>query len=265
METYIRGNKKITLIDLSDCLSNETCAFEPNHHQIQYINHDQSVEVAKKLFDLNKEDWPEGHAWAAENVTLSTHSGTHVDAPYHYGPTSGGKPAKTIDQVPLSWCCGDGVVLNMSHKKRETITDMDIIAELERIQYEIKPFDIVLVRTDTSKYFREPGYDKLHAGLSRKGTEYLVERGVRLIGIDAWGLDQPFDIMVDEAKKGNREQLWESHFYGKEREYLQIERLANLEAIPVPYGFQVTAFPVKLEGASAGWSRVVAMLEEGIE
>lgn len=264
METFFRGSKKVTLIDLSDCLSNKTSSFEPNAHKIDYLTHEQSLTVSNKMFGLEKEDWPEGHGWAAENVTLSTHSGTHVDAPYHYGPTSGGEAAKTIDQVPLQWCFGNGVVLNMTHKKAgESITDEDVLHELQRIEYEIKPYDIILIRTDTSKNFSQPGYDKMHAGLSRNATQLLVEKGVRLIGIDAWGLDRPFDVMTAEAKRGNREQLWESHFYGKEREYLQIERLANLELIPVPFGFTVIAFPVKIEGASAGWSRVVAVLEEG--
>jgi kynurenine formamidase len=64
------------------------------------------------------------------------------------------------------------------------------------------------------------------------------------------------------SKKREPRSIGESHFYGKENEYLQIERLANLEAIPVPYGFIVIAFPFKIEGASAGWSRVVAIGEE---
>jgi kynurenine formamidase len=265
VETYSQGNKRITLIDLSDCLSNQTSPFEPNPHQIEYYNHEQTLDVSKNLFGLDKEDWPTGHSWAVETVTLSTHSGTHVDAPYHYGPASGGKPAQTIDQVPLRWCYGDGVVLDMTHKKTgEKIMDDDIKKELERIEYQIKPFDIVLIRTDTSKKFSQPGYDKLHPGLSRAGTQFLVENGVRLIGIDAWGLDRPFDVMVKEAKEGNREQLWESHFFGTEKEYLQIERLSNLEAIPIPYGFTVAAFPVKIEAASAGWSRVVAIIEEPV-
>jgi kynurenine formamidase len=263
METLFRGKKNVSLIDLSDCLSNKTSSFEPNAHNIEYLDHKQSLIVSEKLFGLKQEDWPQGHGWSAENVSLSTHSGTHVDAPYHYGPTSGGKPAKTIDQVPLEWCIGNGVVINMTHKKTgENITDKDIQLELDRIQYKIQPYDIILIRTDTSKKFDKPGYDKLHAGLGRSGTQYLVERGVRLIGIDAWGLDRPFNVMTEEAKKGNQDQLWESHFYGKENEYLQIERLANLEAIPVPFGFTVVAFPVKIEGASAGWSRVVAIIEE---
>ncbi|WP_174732043.1 cyclase family protein [Mesobacillus harenae] len=263
MVFFSKKSSKKLIIDLSDCLSNKTSAVEANPHKIDYVDHEESLAVSNKLFGLNKEDWPDGHGWAAENVTLSTHSGTHVDAPYHYGPTSGGQPAKTIDQVPLEWCIGNGVVLNMSHKKAgERITDEDVQLELEKIEYDIQPYDIVLIRTDTSKKFGQQGYDQLHPGLSRKATQYLVEKGVRMIGIDAWGLDRPFDVMVEEAKKGDRSQLWESHLYGKEQEYLQIERLANLESIPVPYGFTVIALPVKIDGASAGWSRVVAIMEE---
>lgn len=265
MEVFIRGNKKFTLIDLSDCLSNKTSAFEPNQHKIEYTNHEESLEVGKAMFNLDKEDWPTGHSWAVETVTLSTHSGTHVDAPYHYGPTSGGQPAKTIDIVPLSWCYGNGVVLNMTHKKKgDGIDEDDIQQELKRINYTIQQGDIVLVRTDTSKKYNQPGYDRMHSGLTRTGTKYLVEKGVHLIGIDAWGLDRPFDSMVEDVRNGHKERLWESHFYGIEKEYLQIERLSNLESLPKPFGFTVMAFPVKIENASAGWSRVVALFEEDI-
>jgi kynurenine formamidase len=90
----------------------------------------------------------------------------------------------------------------------------------------------------------------------------MVDCGVRLIGIDAWGIDRPFDVMVAEAKAGDREQLWESHILGRTKEYCQIERLANLEAIPRPHGFIVSALPIKLERAGAGWARVVAIFDE---
>jgi len=83
---------------------------------------------------------------------------------------------------------------------------------------------------------------------------------VRLIGIDAWGLDRPFDVMVREAREGNKDQLWESHVLGRTKPYCQIERLCNLDAIPVSYGFTVVALPIALEGASAGWARVVAIV-----
>jgi kynurenine formamidase len=201
-------------------------------------------------------------AWAAETVTLSMHSGTHVDAPYHYGPESSGSPARTIDDVPLRWCFGDGVVVDMTHKGRgEGITADDLQAELGRIGYRLKPYDIVLVRTDAWRSFKQPGYELRQPGLRRSATEWLVDRGVRLIGIDAWTLDRPFDVMAAEAHAGNRDQLWETHFLGKEKEYCQIERLCRLDEIPVPVGFRVVAFPVSIARASAGWSRVVAILE----
>jgi kynurenine formamidase len=263
IETFMRGDKNITLVDLSDRLSNRTARVEPNPHSIVYTNHRESVAVAEELYGLGPERWPRSGAWAIEEATLTTHSGTHVDAPYHYAPESAGQPARTIDQVPLSWCYGDGVVLTLLTQDRvRGITEADVCAELERIGYAIKPFDIVLIRTDASKRFGTEGYHLVHPGLRRDATKWLVEQGVRLLGIDAWGLDRPFDVMAEEALNGNSEQLWESHFFGAEREYCQIEKLCNLDLLPAPYGFRVAAFPVSVEGASAGWSRVVAIFEE---
>ena len=260
-EVYETSNKRITLIDLSDCLENATSAFELNAHNIEYTAPAQGVEMTDHLLGLGPSYWPDGVGWAVEKVTLSTHSGTHVDAPSHYGPAQHGN-TRTIDQVPLRWCFSDGVVLNMTHKKRgEGITDEDVQAELQRIGYTLKPYDIVLVRTDTSRLFKQPGYDMQHAGLRRSATEWLVDQGVRLIGIDAWGIDRPFDVMMQEAKAGES-QFWESHLLGREKEYCQIEKLSNLDLLPQPFGFTVSALPVNIRAASAGWSRVVAIFEE---
>lgn len=267
MEVFEWRNKRITLIDLSDTLENETRSFEPNPHEIKYIDHIEGMKLGAEIFKIPpnalEQIFPRGHAWAVELVTLSTHSGTHIDAPYHYGPLmADGRPARTIDQVPLRWCFGDGVVLDMTHKNRgEGISAEDLEEALEKIGYRLKPYDIVLIRTDAFKRFKEPGYDKLHAGLTRDGVAFLVERGVKLIGIDAWGLDRPFDVMFKEALEDGYE-FWQAHFYGLEQEYCQIEKLTNLDKIPRPYGFTVIAFPFKIKGASAGWARVVALVEE---
>ena len=83
-----------------------------------------------------------------------------------------------------------------------------------------------------------------------------------MIGIDAWGLDRPFDVMVEEAKRGELAQVWESHLLGREKPYAQIERLVNLDQLPAATGYTVYAFPTKLEHASAGWARVVAVFED---
>ncbi|MFC4547246.1 cyclase family protein [Paenactinomyces guangxiensis] len=265
METIERNGKRTILIDLSDRLSNKTSEYELNPHRITYLDHAAGVELGEKALGLGKEYWPDQVAWAVEEVTLSTHSGTHIDAPLHYGPMSGGKPARTIDQVPLHWCYGDGVLLDITHKKvGEGISAEDIQAELERIRYEIKPYDIVLIHTGASKYFGTPHYAFKKSGLVKNATEWLVNQGIKLIGIDAWGLDRPLNIMAEEAKEG-KVQFWESHLFGREKEYCQIEKLCNLDQIPKPYGFKVSAFPINIENASAGWSRVVAIFEEEID
>jgi kynurenine formamidase len=59
-----------------------------------------------------------------------------------------------------------------------------------------------------------------------------------------------------------RMKLWEAHRVMREREYYHIENLINLDLIPMPYGFIVSAFPVKLRGATAAPIRAVAIIEE---
>jgi kynurenine formamidase len=262
-EAFAFGGRRVRVIDLSQPLSNATTAFEPMPHAIEYFDHAATVAVSEEKFGLGPEYWPDGLVWAHERVTLTTHSGTHIDAPYHYAPTSAGEPARTIDHVPLRWVMGDGVVLHMMDRDRRAgITEADVRRELDRLAYELKPYDIVLVRTDVSRHYGEPGYEMLHPGLRRDATAWLVGQGVKLIGIDAWGLDRPFDLMTAEALAGDKAQLWESHKFGLEREYSQIEKLCNLDALPRQHGFQVLALPVSIEGASGAWSRVVALCEE---
>jgi kynurenine formamidase len=258
VEVVVHGGVRRTIVDLSDVLSNATADFEPLPHTIEYMTAEEGAE--RPFFGLEPEHWPGRAAMAGEIVNLATHAGTHVDAPYHYGPAVSGA-ARTIEQVPLSWLFGPGVVLDVRDVSRlEGVRRPEVEAELERIGHELEAGDVVLVWTGTN--LKEPGYDLKHPGLRRDATEYLVDRGVRLIGIDAWGLDRPFDVMAEEAKAGDTAQLWESHVLGRSKEYCQIERLANLELLPRPIGFTVYAFPYLVEGASAGWTRVVAIFEE---
>jgi kynurenine formamidase len=260
-ETVSFGGRRVQVIDLSQRLSNATSAHEPMPHTIEYLDHRETLPIVQERFGLDETHWRDGLVWAHERVTLTTHSGTHIDAPYHYHPTSGGTPARTLDDLPFEWLMGDGVVLDLRHCDRvEGIRERDVRAELERIEYDIKRNDIVLVRTDVSEHYDEPGYENLHPGLRRDATAYLVEHGARLIGIDAWGIDRAFDVMTREALAGDTAQLWESHKYGADHEYCQIEKLCNLAAIPIPFGFQVIALPISLERASGAWARVIALL-----
>ena len=113
----------------------------------------------------------------------------------------------------------------------------------------------ILGEVGSADYFAQPG-------LGREGTLWLVEQGVKIIGIDAYTLDRPFANMVaDYQRTGDGRYIWPAHFAGITREYCQIEKLANLDRLPAPYGFTVSCLPVKIERASAAWCRAVAIVE----
>jgi kynurenine formamidase len=253
----------LRLIDLSVPLENDA-SHEPLPGRIRYARHDgEGLAQMQKLLGVRPEDlvYSAGLGWAVEEVQAITHTGTHVDAPYHYAPTSEGRAARTIDDVPLEWCFAPGVVLDVRHKANgEFITVADLEAALRRIDYRLKPLDIVLLWTGADKRLGSPAYFE-QPGLGREGVLWLVDQGVRVIGIDAYTLDRPFAAMVaDYRRTGDGRFIWPAHFAGIEREYCQIEKLANLDQLPRPHGFLVSCLPVKIRAASAGWCRAVALV-----
>jgi kynurenine formamidase len=235
--------------------------------KINYIDHAQGSKQMKDFFPgVTKDQLPGGLGWALEFLTLTTHSGTHLDAPYHYHPTMNqGKPSTTIDEIPLEWCFNDGVVLDFRNKANgERITVEDVKKELKRIKYDIKPLDIVLIQTGADDAWGTPQYLLKGAGMDRESTLYLLEKGVKVVGIDAWSWDRPLPFLAKEFKEtGNPKVIWEAHFAGIEIGYCHMEKLANLSAIGRPYGFTVCCFPIKIKRASAGWVRPVAIVDEG--
>jgi len=236
---------------------------EPLRPKVEHLDHEAGAKVMSAIFGVPAEDLPAGLGWANDNVTLITHAGTHLDAPWHYAPTAGGKRAVTIDEIPLEWCFSDGVVLDFRGKgDGERITLADIKAELERMDYGVKPLDIVLIMTGVDKYWGSPEYINHGPGMVREGTLWLIEQGVRVMGIDAWGFDRPFVSITEEyVREKDPSIIWEAHYAGIEAEYCHLEKLANLDRLP-PHGFKVACFPVKITGASAGWCRPVAIIEE---
>lgn len=212
---------------------------------------------------LTRKCFPNGEFINEQRISLSVHTGTHLDSPAHFGTKCEGRDPKTIDEIPLEWCYGNGVVLNFSEKKAgEEISEKDIQIELKRIGYELHENDIVLIRTDTDKKWGKPNYFFEAPGMSREATRYLVEKGVKIIGTDCYSLDRPFMIMVNQYfMTGNNQYLWPAHFYGREKEYCHIERLSNLDKIPMDYGFKICCFPIKLKGMGAAWVRAVAIIE----
>src|SRR5579875_177190 len=210
----------------------------------------------------NRGSFPGGKFLSNEVYTISVHCGTHLDAPYHFGPICEGKPARRVNELPLEWCFGHGVGLDLVHKgPGAAITVADLQEALNRIQYELQPLDIVLIRTDSDKLWPRPEYFTAHPGMAEEATRWLVERGVKVIGIDTNGFDLPFMEMV-RAYLSTRDSrmLWPAHIYGRTREYVHMERLANLHRLPKSHGFQVACFPIAIRDAGAAWVRAVAIV-----
>ena len=255
--------KKVKFIDLSIPIESVPSDPEFMIPQIEYTDHQGGLASAREILGCQPEDLPLGLGWAVERLILTSHSGTHLDAPWHYAPVSEGKRAKTIDQIPLEWCYADGVVLDFRGKPDGYgISAADVEQELKRIKYKIKPFDIVMIETGTDKHWGDSEYFLKGAGMTRESTLCLIEKGVKIMGTDAWGFDRPFFAIAEEfATTKNRKVIWAAHFTGIEREYLHIEKLANLDKLP-PFGFKVACFPIKINRASAGWCRAVAILPD---
>jgi kynurenine formamidase len=253
------------IIDISMALDNETKVdqrgFGP---KIEYQAPKDNVKEILSFFPgLTVDQLPGGEGWGNETVTLRTHSGTHLDAPYHYHSTmNGGERAITIDEVPLEWCFQPGIKLDFRHfPDGYIVTSKDVEAELKRIGHELQPLDIVLINTRAGSRYGHDDYIHAGIGMGREATLYLLNRGVRLTGIDAWGWDAPFSHMARRfAETGDATQIWEGHRAGMEIGYSHLEKLHNLESLPAK-GFMVSCFPVKIKAASAGWTRAVAILD----
>jgi kynurenine formamidase len=229
---------------------------------IRYEDHRAGAKVIGELFGVGPELLRDGEGWANDFITrLGTHNSTHVDAPYHYNSTIQGRPAETIDELPLDWFFAPGVVVDFHERADgETIEPGDLERALEAAAHELRARDIVLVRTDRDEFLGEPDYMTRGPGVSAPATRWLYERGVRVMGIDAWGWDRPLHLQAQEAReRGAPGVFWAAHQV--DLPYSQIERLANLAQLP-PAGFTVACFPLRIVGGSAAPARVVALLDD---
>lgn len=256
-------------IDISMALENDVPSDPPGlSPQISYIDHHMSYPDLAQFFPgLRPEDLPDGEAWAVEDVQLNTHNGTHLDAPYHFASTMNqGERALTIDQVDLNWCFQRGVKLDFRHLADGYVVQAaDVEAELTRIGHTLQPLDIVLVNTRAGSAYGSREYLGAGCGMGYEATLYLLERGVRLTGTDAWSWDAPFSHTAQRyAETGDASLIWEGHKAGRDIGYCHLEKLHNLEALPAN-GFFVSCFPVKIRGASAGWTRAVAIFDPALQ
>jgi len=231
--------------------------------RMTYLDHRSRARIVAERAGLRPEDLGDRANAIEEFNFLTCHTGTHMDAPWHYGETAAGGPALTIDQIPLEWCMGDGVWLDLGGKRPgENIAETDLRQALERIGYTLKPRDIVLIRTGTAAHYGEHGCDSLNPGMTAAATTWLGGQGIRVVGIDAGIWDRPSEMQLAELRDGRgRGSYMQGHRAAGEYGMCILEWLTNLERLPHT-GFLVCAFPVKVHRAGGAWVRAVALVKD---
>ena len=227
---------------------------------IAYSDHAEGAAQVEAMFGVPSRLLRHGEGWANETLTrLGTHNSTHVDAPWHYNSTVVGERAQTIDELPLDWFHGPGVVLDMTDKDDgDPMTAAEAQAALQAAGHALAAGDIVLVRTGRDEFYESPDYMARGPGVTAEATRWLWERGVRVMGIDAWGWDAPLHLQAQDALERDEEGVfWAAHQC--DLPYSQIERLVNLGELPST-GFTVSCFPLRIVGGSAAPARVVGMV-----
>jgi len=177
-----------------------------------------------------------------ELLFLSTHTGTHMDAPYHF-LEKGGK----IHEISLKKLVSEAVLIKSKKKGGESITKIDI-QKFEKKHGKIASFSSVIFYTGWQKNLQKKYYFTKNPGLSVSAAKYLASKKINLVGIDSpsidLGRDSKFSVHQIFAKKG----------------ILIVENLANLEKIKSSK-FHLVVLPLKLKNATGSPVRAIAFVE----
>lgn len=194
-----------------------------------------------------------GVTWltASYLIVLGDHIGTHIDSLRHLRDNAPGP-----EGIPLEYCYGDGVCLDFRHlPKGAGITVDDCKAALAKINYTVKPLDIVLIHTGAAKVNNSDSYVTDQCGMTAEATHWMLDQGVKVMGIDAITFDPPVWAMFE------RQKFWEAHRVMLEREYYHLENMMSLDQLP-PHGFTLCVLPIKWVNTTAAPVRAIAIVEE---
>jgi len=177
-----------------------------------------------------------------ELLFLSTHTGTHMDAPYHFLE----KGAK-IHEISLKKLVSEAVLIKSKKNGGESITKTDI-QKFEKKHGKIASFSSVIFYTGWQRNLQKKYYFTKNPGLSVSAAKYLASKKINLVGIDSpsidLGKDSKFSVHQIFAKKG----------------ILIVENLANLEKIKSSK-FHLVVLPLKLKNATGSPVRAIAFVE----
>lgn len=186
---------------------------------------------------------PPDSAIRLTHLAMATHMGTHIDAPLHV--LAGGR---SIDQFPVDTFCGPGTVLDV---RREGVVELGR-EELEAVGSDVRPGDIVLLHFGYAERFGDPGYFD-HPYLSEGAADWLLDRGVRMVGVDTVTPDLP-------GAHRPVDYHFPVHMKLLGREVLIMENVGPGMASLAGKRLEVVALPLPIRGADG--SPVMAMARE---
>ena len=177
------------------------------------------------------------HGYSSEMMFLSTHTGTHIDAPSHFIPDS-----RTIDKIKVSRFVSRSILIKIPKKADQQITLNDII------NCKINANDTVVFATGWEKRFKNYNYMINNPGLSLDAAEYLVSNRVNAVAIDGPSIDRGVDNNFN------------THNALLSNDIPIIENLCNLEELSSVKSFTLIVNPLKLVGASGSPVRAIALV-----
>ncbi|KZL23795.1 cyclase family protein [Pseudovibrio sp. WM33] len=227
---------------------------EPVAIEVDTLDHAAGVAHLCKGFDIDPEDWPDGYGISNEIVTLSTHQGTHIDAPLHYAPGM-----SDIAAAPIENFMGQAVIFTERSSTGHEV-DIDMADYLRKLDAYAGQAKAVFFITGAYERYGETSYFTDFKGVPARYVSTALDRGYTLIGTDAFSLDPPFAVM-SKAFVESRDQadLWPAHVLGRTRPYYQIERLCDLKDFETAELVEFIALPVKLH-CGAAWTRAIARI-----
>jgi arylformamidase len=174
-----------------------------------------------------------------ELLFLSSHTGTHLDAPYHFE-----KKGAKIHQIPVTRLVGIALLIKIKKVIDQAITKKDLL-EFERKNGKIQNFSSIIFFTDWQRNLNKKFYFTNNPGLSKSATNYLVSKKINLVGIDSPSID----IGIDKS--------FTAHKILAKNNILIVENLSNLEKIST-LEFNFIILPLKLKGATGSPVRAIA-------
>lgn len=175
-----------------------------------------------------------------ELLFLSSHTGTHLDAPYHFV-----KNGIKIHQIPLDRLAGNGILIKIRKGKNQSITKNDLIL-FERKHGNIPKNSSIFFYTEWQKNLNSNYYFINNPGLSESAATYLVSKKINLVGIDSPSIDL------------GQDKIFKVHKILAKNNILIVENLSNLNKISSKQ-FDFVILPLKLKDATGSPVRAIAI------